>query len=234
MNEFRPEKLIAVYDTRSPSSDSRVVLEIEKYILLLIERLLDHNLGHGDRLLDDYLFRGEIRNDVSERKHSARNSIHDALLDPTSKDGLSLREYFRKTIHNRCVDAGRRQFQYERRFIVLKNFENDFEDDPQGQLDGLPDRYENRLIQYIDLQNITEAEAHAGRRLTIEMTIRGYTQEEIALATGVDVRQVQMRQADAHVRARHFRDAQCTGGGHLQHQRPGRRHTGVFRQRSAR
>ncbi len=183
INEIRPEELVAVYDTRSPSSDPKVVLEIEKYILLLIERLLDQYCGYG-----------ELRNRVSESKHLARNSIHDALLDPESKDGQSLRTYFRRTIQNRCVDGLRRQSQYDRRFQALANSEDNLEDDsddnPKGHRGGMPDRNEDRLIWGIDLQDMMEAEGHAGRRLALEMTIKRYMQKEIALATGVDVRQV--------------------------------------------
>ncbi len=183
INEIKREELVAVYDTRLPSSDPRVVLEIEKVILLLIERLLDQHLGYGDS-----------RNSVSESKHLARNSIHDALLDPESEDGQSLRTCFRKTIHNRCVDAFRKQLQYARRFSALKNLAENIEDDPddnpKGRHDGTPDRYEDRLVRKIDLENMKQAETHAGRRLALEMTIKGCTQEEIALATGADVRQV--------------------------------------------
>ncbi len=183
IHEFRPEEFVAVYDTRSPSSDPKVVREIEKYILLLIERLLEENLGYGD-----------LRNSVAESKHLARNSIHDALLDPESEDGQSLRTYFRRTIQNRCVDAFRKQLQYDRRYTALKdlgeNFEVDLDGSPKGHHRGSPDRNEDRLIWIIDLENMTEAEAHAGRRLTLEMTIRGYAQDEIALATGASVRQV--------------------------------------------
>ncbi len=170
LDEFTPEELIAVYDTRSPSSDSRVVLGIERYILLQIERLLNLHLGYGD-----------LRNDVSERKHLARNSIHDALIDLESDDGRSLRGYFFETNFNRCVDAARKRIQYEQRFTSLEALANDLKDESDSE-DG--------LILWIDLQNMVEAEAHAGRRLALEMTIQGCTQEEIALATGVVVRQV--------------------------------------------
>jgi RNA polymerase sigma factor (sigma-70 family) len=183
-NEYRPEELIAVYDTRSPDSDSEVVEEIQAYIILSIERVLDYFLGHGD-----------LNNNVSERKHLARSSIYDALLDPMSQDGLSLRRYFRRTIHNRCVDALRKQLQYRRRFSVLESSDIDLaddhlDDDADGPYEGRSVPTEDRLNLEIDLKNMWLAIAHAGRRLTLEMLIKGYTQEEIALAAGVSDRQV--------------------------------------------
>jgi DNA-directed RNA polymerase specialized sigma24 family protein len=173
-HEFTPEELLAVYDTRSASSNATVVWRIEKYLLLVIDRVISARLGYGD-----------ARNGISEAKHLARNAIHDALMLPNSEDGKALRKFFNYTITVRCVDAARKRTHYEERFLSLEVFDNELIDDGNE-----PQQYEDRLVQSIDIERMTRVEAHAGRRLAREMVLRGYTQEEIALATGVNVRQV--------------------------------------------
>jgi len=176
LHDYTPEKLLAIYDARATCLDPEIVAAIEKHLLLVIERILRTRLGSSN-----------TSDAVSESKHEARSCIHDAMNRPDSNDGRSLRRRFRLTVINRCVDAMRRRIRYGHRYESLEAL-GDRIDDHNHEPVYLHDEL---LVQSIDITKMISAEAHAGRRMALEMIIKGYTQEEIASAVGVDVRTVQ-------------------------------------------